>query len=315
MGKVGLLTMTTMGLLLTMACASPQNDVPADTAEAPATDSHTAEVLEWRADRVARLQEPDGWLSLVGLAWLEPGSNSVGSAEGAAVPLPASTPEHLGEITLEDGKVRLRVAEGAEVTTADGPVSEAIDLATDASGAPTEVEVGSVKFFVIERQGGFAVRIKDAEAATLVDFAGLDYFDIDPAWRIDARFEPYEPPKTVDVPSVLGGTNAIASPGAVVFEVDGQTHRIDALPGGADGSLFLVFGDTTNGSETYGGGRFLYTDPPTGDGTVVVDFNRSYSPPCIFTPFATCPLPTPENKLAVAIRAGEKSYSAAAHHG
>ena len=317
MAKTGALTMTTIGLLLTMACASPEGEAPADTAETPSAetprDAHTAGVLAWREDRRSRLLEPDGWLSLVGLAWLEPGSNSVGSAEGSQVPLPASVPAQLGEMTLEDGRVRLSIADGVEVATADGPVVGTVDLATDANGAPTEILAGTVRFFVIERQGGFAVRIKDSEAPTLVDFAGLDYFDVDPSWQLDARFEAYDPPKTVQVPSVLGGANAIDSPGAVVFEVGGQTHRIDALPGGADGSLFLVFGDTTNGTETYGGGRFLYTDPPAEDGTVVVDFNLSYSPPCIFTPYATCPLPTPENKLAVAIRAGEKTYSAAAH--
>lgn len=298
-----------------MACTPQGSDSPTGAGEPDPTSvaSWKAEVETWQAERVERLRQPDGWLTLVGLDWLESGDNVVGSAEGSVVRLPASTPARLGVITLGESGVTLAVEAGQEVEIGDGPTGGTLPLATDASGDATVVRLGSVQFHVIERQGRFAVRIKDSQAPALLDFDGLDFYPFDPSLRVVARFEAYEPAKSLAVPSVLGGTNAVDSPGAVVFEVDGQEHRIDALPGGADGSLFLVFGDATNGSETYGGGRFLYTDPPA-DGTVVVDFNRAYSPPCIFTPYATCPLPTPENKMAVALRAGEKTYTGV-HHG
>lgn len=270
--------------------------------------SHEQEVLDWREERLASLQKPDGWLSLVGLDWLEEGSSTVGSAEGSAVRLPEAAPAELGTLELSESVVRFRPAPDADLTIdGEAPGGEPVEMVPDAAGEPTTVASGSVSFYVIERQGRFAARVKDSEAATRRDFAGIDYFPIEPAYRVEARFEPHEPPKTIPIPTVLGTDDPSESPGAVVFEMAGETYRIDALPGGDDGSLFLVFGDTTNGHTTYGGGRFLYTDPPAADGTVVVDFNRAYNPPCLFTPYATCPLPPPQNKLGVAVEAGEKA--------
>ncbi len=131
-------------------------------------------------------------------------------------------------------------------------------------------------------------------------------------WRLEARFVPHDPPRKVEIPTVLGTTSEQVSPGEVVFEAAGETYRLEALEGGDDGELFLIFGDRTNGEETYGGGRFLYTEAP-GDGRVVVDFNKAYSPPCVFSPYATCPLPPPQNRLPIPVRAGEKTYGEAHH--
>ena len=155
---------------------------------------------------------------------------------------------------------------------------------------------------------GSAVRVKDSEAATLKAFHGLDYFPLDRKWKIAARFEAAAEAKEIPIPNALGFDEPILSPGHVVFTIDGQEHRLLALDDTGDGRLFLVFGDKTNGRETYGGGRFLYTDPPQG-GEVELDFNRSYNPPCVFTPYATCPLPPRENRLPLRIEAGEKSFA------
>jgi uncharacterized protein (DUF1684 family) len=117
------------------------------------------------------------------------------------------------------------------------------------------------------------------------------------------------PGRTLRVPDVLGTIDEQASPGDILFEADGGMHRLQALPGGESGELWLVFGDATNGVETYNGGRFLYTSAPDANGAVEVDFNRAYNPPCVFSPYATCPLPWAENRLPIRIEAGERAYS------
>lgn len=310
-------------VLLTMACGGGEEATPT-SGESPlgpsaevTLESLEQEVATWRQERHDSLLEPDSWLSLVGLDWLEPGDNTVGSAEGHPVRLPASLAADLGTLSLDtEGSVSLRLAEGVEATIAEAaaPTGESIPMATDADGEPTVVLAGSVNFHVIERQGRFGVRIKDSQAPTFARFEGIDSYPVSLDYRLEARFEANDPPVTLEIPTVLGGANPVESPGAVVFELGGQEHRIDAMPGGEDGSLFLVFGDTTNAKTTYGGGRFLYTDPPSEDGSVIVDFNYAYSPPCIFTPYATCPLPPPQNKLAVAIEAGEKMWSGGEAH-
>jgi uncharacterized protein (DUF1684 family) len=136
----------------------------------------------------------------------------------------------------------------------------------------------------------------------------MEHYPIDPAYRLVARFEPYDPPKEIEIPNVLGTVSRERCPGALVLEIDGETYRLEPT-GEAGKPLFLVFGDTTNGRGTYGGGRFLYTGVPTDDGTVVVDFNKAYNPPCVFTPYATCPLPAPQNRLPVALEVGERDWA------
>ena len=201
--------------------------------------------------------------------------------------------------------------------TADGkeikPGPPGIDLQIDASGKPTILELGSLNFYLIKRGDRLGVRIKDKQSPLRASFQELDNYPIRPEWRIVARFEPYKD-KKIPIANIVGLVEDNPSPGAVVFDWQGKTYRIDALEGSPEGGLFLVFGDRTNGKETYGAGRFLDTDPPK-DGKVVVDFNTAYNPPCAFTAFATCPLPPAQNKLAVAIEAGEKNFKGGpAHH-
>jgi uncharacterized protein (DUF1684 family) len=272
-----------------------------------------ADLDAWKQDRDAKLRRPDGWLTLIGLAWLSAGENAVGAAPDAAVRLPADrSPELIGRIFVDAERLRFDARKGAEVT-ADGRPVTSIELRTDlADEGPTVLRYGSLSFYVIERSNRLAVRIKDAQAEALERFAGLEYYPVDARWRVPARFEPAPPGTTYAVPNVLGWVEEMNQPGWVEFDLDGATHRLIALDDTGDGRLFLVFGDRTNGRETYGGGRFLYTDPPV-DGATTVDFNRAYNPPCVFTPYATCPLPPPGNKLPLRIEAGEKKYAAAVH--
>lgn len=257
------------------------------------------EVEAWRLGRYDRLRQPIGWLTLAGLDWLKPGVNRVGSAPDADVILPAG-PAEAGTVVVEGSDVR---ASGA--FELDGRAVEDTPLATDANHQePTLLALGDLRLCVIDREGRLAIRTWDTASPRLRDFDGIPHWPVDPRWAITARFEP-TPGRTRHVPDVLGDGFDEESPGEVVFGVDGIEYRLEALPGGPDGELFLVFGDATNGTETYGGGRFLYTPPPDANGTVRVDFNQAYNPPCVFSPYATCPLPWPENRLPLRIEAGE----------
>jgi len=263
--------------------------------------AYLAEVEEWRASRYEALRRDHGWLTLSGLGWLKAGVNRVGSDPESDVVLPRG-PLHVGTLTVTPHGARASGSWQHE----GRPVDDLL-LVDDRDGQQTLLELGSLRLCLIERGGRLALRTWDLDAPARRDFAGVDHWPVDPAWRIEGRFEA-TPGRTLAVPDVLGTVDDEESPGDVAFEIGGATHRLQGLPGGPTGELWLVFGDVTNGHETYGGGRFLYTAPPAADGSVVVDFNRAYNPPCAFTAFATCPLPPPENRMDLAIEAGEKSY-------
>jgi uncharacterized protein (DUF1684 family) len=279
---------------------------------APAADAaHVADVEAWKAQRDERLKSPEGWLSLVGLEWLDEGVNRLGSAADADVRFPARLPANIGTVTRKGDSFTLEPAPGVALLAGEPaqPVTGTMALTSDAAGEPTMLRLDGVTFYVIERGDRAAFRIKDAQSPVLTGFEGMDYYPLAADWRVVARFEPSPPGTTMPVPNILGSIDDSPSQGTVVFSRDGQEVRLRAIDEG-DGRLFLVFGDTTNGKATYGGGRFVYADPPAeGQDTVVVDFNKAYNPPCVFTPYATCPLPPPENKLPFAIEAGEKQWS------
>lgn len=262
---------------------------------------HREAVEAWRTQRYARLRSETSWLTLVGLGWLKPGVNRIGSAEDADVVLPGGPPL-AGTVTVEGMSAH---ADGA-FTLAGLPVRD-LELESDAEGEPTLLELDQLRLCLIDRGGRLAIRTWDTVAAARREFDGIDHWPVDPAWRLDARLEP-TPGRTIEVPDVFGISEPESSPGDVAFEVGGGVHRLQALSGGDDGELWLIFGDATNGHETYGGGRYLYTDAPAADGAVVVDFNRAYNPPCVFTHFATCSLPWPANRLPIRIEAGERAW-------
>ena len=270
-------------------------------------NAYAAEIETWRARRVARLTAPDGWLSVVGLFWLEDGDNSVGSEPGSRVALPARAPARVGTIRVTSGEATFMPAEGASVSIDGKPAATATPLKSDANGGPTTVSAGGLTFYPISRQGRLAIRVKDPESEARRAFRGLTSFPIDPSWRIDARVEQSGAPHPIAVPNVLGKETSEPSPGTLVFERGGQTYRLTPVLEEGETDWFVIFGDATNGHETYGAGRFLYVAPAK-DGRTVIDFNKAYNPPCVFTDYATCPLPPKENKLAVRIEAGEKTF-------
>ena len=256
------------------------------------------EIREWQNKRAAGLQREDGWLSLIGLHWLEEGRNSFGSDKSNDIVIEAKDfPAKAGVIVRKGDEVRLESPEGSR------------KLETDQSGEPTIEQIGSVRFNVIKRGERLGLRVKDAQAPTRLSFKGLDYFPIDPSWRVNARFEPYNPPKQVPIPNIIGTVENMPAPGALVFTRDGKEYRIDPLLEEGSDELFIIFKDQTAPRETYGAGRYMYVAKPGPENTVVLDFNKAYNPPCAFTAYATCPLPPPQNVLTAAIRAGEKNYA------
>jgi uncharacterized protein (DUF1684 family) len=263
-------------------------------------DQHRESVLAWRAARDARLRDPDGWLTLVGLHWLEPGENTFGSAPDNDLVLRGTdVPARIGTLVLGDGRVVLR---------RDGKPD--LPMAVDLTGEPTTLDAGTLRMYVIQRGDRFGLRVRDHASPALAAFDGMDHFPIDAGWRLEGRVEPSSPGTTLEIMDVIGVVTHEPSPGVVTFERDGREWRLHALPGDEDaGSLWLVFADATNGRSTYGGGRFVYTEPVQPDGRVVVDFNLAYNPPCVFTPYATCPLPPAVNRLPLAIEAGERAFS------
>ncbi len=280
------------------------------------TDSYTHSIKQWRAGRVERLTAPNGWLSLIGLEWLKEGANRVGSASDNDIVLSAG-PAHIGTVTLgSDGALNITLAKDGGATIDGKPVSSAVlvdDAHVTGDAEPTTINVGSVSFYAIDRDGRKGLRVKDSDAPSRKHFIGIDSFPIDASWRIEANWVPAAPNETLEMGSVIGTIDKYPVPGRLAFSRDGKHFEllpVIEVPG--DKQYFVVFADRTSGKETYGAARFLYVDPPK-DGKVSVDFNKTYNPPCAFTPYATCPLAPPENRLDMRVTAGEKKY-AGGHH-
>ncbi len=282
------------------------------TPTAPAVSAHVLyadQIRQWRAQRLEQLAAPDGWLTLIGLEWLTPGTNRVGSAAENTIVL-STGPAHLGIITLtDDCHAYLRLTPGADATIEETDHTEAELLPDTRAGSPTIVRFGTASFSLIERDGRIGVRVKDREATTRTQFGGLEYYPLDPGWRITAAWVSLDAPQTVLIPSTLGTMRERTIHRRAVFTYGGQQYAFSAVSEEEDGVLF-VFADATTGRETYGGGRFLVSDMGD-DGQIVLDFNKAINPPCAFTPYATCPLAPAENRFAVPVTAGEKHYGAA----
>ena len=280
-----------------------------DGGKAPA--DYTKQIETWRAQRVERLKTPNGWLSLIGLHWLKDGKNTVGSAKENDVAL-AKGPAHLGAITLKGGKATIQLDAKADATI-DGKKAKSAELLDDSNEKPTTVAFGTASFYMIDRNGKKGLRVKDSEAPTRTGFLGIDNFPIDPSWRVEAKWEAYTPMHSLDIPTVLGTVDKMPVPGKATFERDGKKYELLPVLEDKDAKeLWFIFADKTTGKDTYGSGRFLYADLPK-DGKLTIDFNKAYNPPCAFTPYATCPLAPPENRLGLPVTAGEKKYRGGHH--
>ena len=280
-------------------------------------EAYVAHVMEWRAGRLERLLAPTGYLNQTGLFWLDEGSYSFGSAATNDVVFPGDGAPEIGTFDVGEQGIFMTVKPGIDVRSEDQPV-ESLLIADDRSESPVMIKHGTLAWTVVERDGKYAVRLRDFEHPFVATFGPLPYYDIDPSLRVLGTLHLYDEPKIANVGTVIEGLGYHPkTPGIVRFEIAGQAYELEAYESGD--SLFFVFGDATNRDATYGAGRFLYADAPGKDGLTVMDFNKAYSPPCAFNDFSTCPVASPRNRLPIRIEAGEKfdpalHYSADARH-
>ena len=266
--------------------------------------SYRAEIEKYRRDRVAELTAPDGWLAVRGLFWLHEGANTAGSDPASEIRLPARTAKRLGVFTLADRQIAFTADPAATVTSGGKPIS----TVTFGRGDDASIATDGVTLVAIRRGDKMGLRMRDPEHPNRTTFKGLKYFPLSARYRFRAAFVPYDTLKPVPVPNVLGQIVTMESPGYVEFTIGRQRFRLEPVyetPKHED--LFFIFKDLTSRTDTYEAGRFLHTPLPK-DGVVDLDFNRAYNPPCAFTEYATCPLPTKENQLALRIPAGELRY-------
>jgi len=264
-----------------------------------------AEVRAFREARVARLMGPAGWLSLVNKTWIGEGRTTIGADESCDVVLPAGrAPERVGSFTRVGFEVRFEAAPGVEVTSGGEAVTSVV-MRSDAEPDPHRLVIGSLVIELIRRADDLAVRVRDPDSPARREFAGIPCYDVNPAFWIPARFQADTDSISIDLVDSDGRPQKARSVGMALFEVAGTPCRLRLFEEDQGRRLFVLFADATNRDDTYGAGRFLYAPVPT-SGRVILDFNKSFNPPCAFTAFASCPLPPPENRLPLRIEAGEK---------
>lgn len=307
-----------LGLILVAGCdrAAPSADAatPPAAAVAPAPEGYVAGEEAWRKQQDADLRDPKGsWLTVVGLHWVTPQTRTVGSAEGQDLRL-ALGPARLGIVNLDGTQLHFTPGPAVDVTVDGKPVVGRIALQDDHTGAPTRLSYdgGKGQLWVIERSGRYGLRERHQDAPALKAVVPQVYWPIDPSWRVEATLDPHPAGTTIEIVNVLGDRIQEPNPGALVFERGGKSYRME-VTGESLSELSGVFADRTNGRESYGAGRFIDPQGPDARGRYVLDFNRAYNPPCAFTAFATCPLPPPENRLDLAVTAGEKKYPGSPH--
>jgi uncharacterized protein len=315
-------------VLQCLLCVGISSATHSQTNDNRQRESWQKELGLWRAAHAIELQTPDGWLALVGLEWLEPGDNSFGSAPDNKVHLPSAAPAHLGVLHFEGGVVTLKspaATPHAVVSSlpngfpdgfmVDGKPAEPRTLATDPDSDKNNprLTIGSLSMYVIRRADRYGLRIKDSRSALLRNFHGLKWFPENAAYRVTARWIPYNPQRSTTLATLIGTHYSQPVPGVAEFKLAGKTLRLEpVIEDPAEAKLFFIIRDTTSTSTTYGACRFLYVDFTGIDlakpGELILDFNRLENPPCAYTSYATCPLPPATNRLRIPIPAGEKRY-------
>lgn len=299
----------TTALLVSLTLLACFSATATDGSPAPPDAAYRASFEKWKTELTEDLKQ--NWLTLAGLFWLKPGSNTFGGDPGNQIVL-GGLPEYAGSFEFSGQGVTVKIVPGVEASIS-GKTTTSAELQSDASEHPTVLEIGSLRMHVIKRGERIGIRVKDLKSPAVEKFHGMVFFPLDLNYRVTATWVPLSGKKTVDVPDVLGDVTPTPVTGEVHFKINGQDVSLTDLGGDPTKGLFFVFNDLTTKTDTYPGGRFLDTDPVV-NGTVVLDFNRAHSPPCAVTPYATCPMAPKENRLQVAIPAGEKYDHKNAHH-
>lgn len=287
-------------LLGLIACSKNQkHDISAS--------EHSDEIDTWHKGQMDFLRSDEGWLNLIGLHWLQEGSNSFGTS-GVDVKIhEGNFPDEIGVFTLENNKVYFSPSVD-KVLLDEVEIAEKTLIFDLVEGYDGRMKFSSLQWNIIKRGDSFGIRLRDLDAKEVREFEGVERFPVDLKWRVKANFVEYDPIKEVMITNILGQVSPNASAGYVEFEIDGKKYQIDALANPDDVELFLMFADKTSGDQTYGGGRYMYVDRDFSTNEIILDFNKAYNPPCVYTAYATCPLPPRQNVLDLAITAGQKNY-------
>lgn len=297
------------GLSLALSCSNEPWPRPA----AMPNEQFVAEFGVWRDDRRSRLVAPgSGPVSWVGLWELPPGDIALGADSSLPIVLPAmDAPRVMGTLQRSGQVVRFTPAPRAKVALGDSvrtPVTDALTLVNDRADSATVLAVGSLRMRVHAEPGTerLWLRVWDVDNPARASFTLPESFVPDTAWRISALLQPFEQARMYRVADIAGGSQAYQAPGELVFHVGGKEHRLTPFADSTSRDYFVMFWDSTALTTTYEAGRYLRVPFPDSTGWTVIDFNRSYNPPCVFTAYSTCALPPRENRLQLAIPAGEK---------
>jgi uncharacterized protein len=275
-------------------------------------DTHyQKEIKEWHTKRIENLTKPTGWLSLAGLYWLSEGDNTFGTGTSNKIIFKdVKAPEVIGKYVKNGDDIIFISTSGVKVTSDSNIVTET-KIKADVSGKPTILELGTLSWYIIKRGEKYGIRLRDTANPNITGFKGIEMFDIDPAWRVAAKYVAFDEPKKITIPNILGQIEEEDSYGELRFKIDNKEYSL--VTTGTETPYFIIFNDETNGNETYGAGRFLVIEGADSTGNTFIDFNKAYNPPCAFTKYATCPIPPKENMLHAEITAGEKNYHGAGH--
>ncbi len=293
-----LLTILAIGILLAGCSGQSQKS----------TKDYVANVDQWHQKRIQSLKQEDSWLSLAGLYQIDDGTHTFGSDSTNDIVFPPKAPAQMGTVSKEGNQFSFDFAAGVNVTQ-DGSAVSQLEISHSDQNESRKLRHGSLLWYIIERRGNYYIRLKDTKHPNFANFDGIDRFPVSKNWRVKATFDPFEEPKTITIPDIMGDTYQDSLYGTLQFSIDGQQYSLAPLGHPQkDEEFFIIFGDNTNGNSTYSGGRYFYAPTPDKNGGTYIDFNKAYNPPCVFTDFATCPLPPEQNRLDLNITAGEKMY-------
>jgi hypothetical protein len=305
---LGVAVVLTAALACRRDAAPPDRETSADRVSAEKTkDPYQAEIVKFQQGREAALRGDTGWLTIAGLFFLTQPVTSFGSDPLNDIVLPAGAPARAGTFELRNGKVTVKAADGVTFQL-DGKSITSAELKPDGQGPPDRISLGDLTLWVHNSGDRLSIRLRDKNSPLRKAFAGTSWFPINPAYRVDATYVPYDKPKMVQVPNILGDMDTMPVPGIVTFRINGQEYKLEPVAEPGDPRFWFIFRDLTSQDESYPAARFLYTPAPV-NGRLILDFNKAENPPCAYNPYTTCPLPSEQNRLRVRIEAGEKKYA------
>jgi len=275
---------------------SCQNDTP--------DDSYTKEIEQWRAERLASLTKTDGWTTLIGLYWLKEGSQTFGSAEDNDIIFPENAAQHFGTITRTGDSLSVQFEENIEVQV-NGAIKKSSQIKSDADTEMTKMTWNSLLWYAIKRGDRYGIRLKDSLSEMRTALTAIPHYPVDEKWKIEADFIPANQGDVIKIENILGQISENPLEGILSFTYQNKIYSLSATDGGPE-HYFVIIADETTGEDTYGGGRYMYVNRAGENGKTYLDFNKAYNPPCVFSPFATCPLPPEDNILPFAVLAGEQ---------